>query len=62
MTQTCKTPPLGGGVKRDSCGGWTREIPTSINWQAQWLSHRHGMAPAMATAVAGLAFPVDLRS
>ncbi len=36
MSQTCKTPPVGGGASRDHLGGWSRSLPTSEVHRAQF--------------------------
>jgi hypothetical protein len=43
MSQTCKTPPVGGGASRDHLGGWSRSLPTSEVQPAQFpISRCHG--------------------
>ena len=42
MSQTCKTPPVGGGASRDHLGGWSRSFPTPEVQRAQFpIGRRH---------------------
>ncbi|NYH95123.1 hypothetical protein FHS75_001442 [Novosphingobium marinum] len=43
MSQTCKTPPVGGGASRDQLGGWSRSLHTSEVHRTQFpMARRHG--------------------
>ena len=37
--------------------GDPRNVPTKLDWPAQLIARRYGLAPALAGVVAGFAFP-----
>lgn len=56
MPQTNETPPLQGGVSRESCGGQSRVIPNPPFIQVQFLIAAHAIRPELAAMLAALIF------
>lgn len=56
MPPTCKTPADEAGASRDLLGGWSRNTPTPLAMQAQWLASVHHVRPELAAMLASLAF------
>lgn len=56
MPQACKTPAVGAGASRDSCGGRSQSLSSLDAYQAQFLTLAYSVRPEVASMVAALAF------